>query len=68
MPGLVGDNHDRKVQTHGGAAELENTGNEGDLVRPVHIALVDVYNAVAVQKEPAARKKGYGHACLGSGS
>ena len=63
--GLVGDDHDRQVQPHGGAAEIENAGDEFDPVRPVDVTAVDVDDTVAIEEQAAAREKGNGHACLG---
>ncbi len=58
--GLIGRNHDRPAQLgcHK-ARQLENAGDEFELIDPVNIAVVDIDDAVAIDEQSARRFAGH---------
>lgn len=49
--GLIGDDHDQPSRFVGRAHEFEDAGNELEILDPVHMAVIDVDDAVAIQEK-----------------
>ena len=56
--GLVSDNYDRPPHFIGPeTSQLENSGNELELVRPMNVAMVHIDDAITVEKKRAVMHK-----------